>query len=86
MSPDDKLRRKAHARWVHDVLLVNTGVALALTTPYGVSALNQLEDDGEPVKGLGSSVSFLSVRIDGGDEAVVAVPGEYVDVAMGPFH
>ncbi len=84
-SSATKFQRKAHARWVHDVLLVNKGLALVRTTAYGIESLRILDSPGEPIKGLGDSVAFIGVSIDGGDEAMIAVPLDVRDMAKGTF-
>jgi len=80
-----KFQRKAHGRWVHDVLLVNKGLALVLTNPYGVRSLDLHAEVTEPIKGLGDDPLVFDIRIDDGIPVVVAIPAEQRDLGVGPF-
>lgn len=84
-SVHEKFQRKAHARWVHDVLIVNKGLALARTDAYGVQSLVVSPRPSDEVKGLGEDPSFLAIRLDGGQEACIATPSNFGGVAVGPF-
>ena len=80
-------RAAVYALWVHDVLLVRKGLGLVPTTPIGVAAMEGRgqKADPEEVKGLGDAPTILRFRLD--DESVIqmAVPGESVSLARGPF-
>jgi len=53
---------KVHARWIHDVLLANKGIAQARTVPMAVESLVSAHEpaDTSAIKGLGDQpVSFV---------------------------
>ena len=84
----DKWPRPAsYAHWVHDVLLVHKGLGLIPTTPIGVAAMEDSGQSANPgtVKGLGDAPTILRFRLD--DESVIqmAVPGDALEAAQGPF-
>ena len=70
-----KWPRTGYAQWVHDVLIVRTGMGLMQSTPYGISGLETPEKDAEPkeVKGLGDHPKVLRARLDDGSILQVAL-------------
>ncbi len=68
-------RTVGYAQWVHDVLIVRTGMGLMLTTPYGISAMEGTPLDAEPgeVKGLGKHPHVIRARLDDGSILQFAV-------------
>ena len=70
-----KWPRTGYAQWVHDVLIVRTGLGLMLTIPYGISAVEGPAQDADPgeVKGLGERPKVLRARLDDGSILQVAV-------------
>ncbi len=70
-----KWPRKGYAQWVHDVLIVRTGMGLRRSQPYGISGLETPEKDADPdeVKGLGDHPKVLRARLDDGSILQVAL-------------
>jgi hypothetical protein len=70
-----KWPRTGYAQWVHDVLIVRTGIGLMQSTPYGISGLETPEKDADPkeVKGLGDHPKVLRARLDDGSILQVAL-------------
>ena len=70
-----KWPRTGYAQWVHDVLIVRTGMGLMQSTPYGISGLETPEKDADPkeVKGLGDHPKVLRARLDDGSILQVAL-------------
>ncbi len=70
-----KWPRKGYAQWVHDVLIVRTGMGMMQSTPYGISGLETPEKDADPdeVKGLGDHPKVLRARLDDGSILQVAL-------------
>ena len=70
-----KWPRTGYAQWVHDVLIVRTGMGLMQSTPYGISGLETPEKDADPkeVKGLGDHPNVLRARLDDGSILQVAL-------------
>ncbi len=68
-----KWPRTGYAQWVHDVLIVRTGMGLMQSTPYGISGLETPEKDADPkeVKGLGDHPKVLRARLD--DDSILQV-------------
>jgi len=77
----------AQARWVHDVLLVNKGLALLRTQPLPVAtAQGRVEEaDSQEIKRLGDNPILLQFGLDNGASIQLAVPGEARSLAYGPF-
>ncbi len=70
-----KWPRKGYAQWVHDVLIVRTGMGLMQSTPYGISGMATPEKDADPdeVKGLGDHPKVIRARLDDGSILQVAL-------------
>ena len=85
-SEDDKWSGKLHARWVHDVLLVNRGYARVLTDPHGVADMvrGPRGVDADDAKGLEEPTSLL-LRLDDSSELELAVAAQDVELATGPY-
>lgn len=84
---EQKWGGKAHARWVHDVLLVNKGVAEVRTIPF---AVERIMDGPEPVgtpgvKGLGDRPVSFVVALDDGPDLQIVTSAELRAVALRPF-
>ncbi len=84
-ASDTKFQKKAHGRWVHDVLIVNKGLALVLTNPYGIQSLRRNQDNAAPIKGLGDIPLVFDIQTDEGTSLVMAIPAEHRDLGVGPF-
>ena len=79
-------RAKSYAFWVHDVLLVHSGLSLMKTTPFWindleiadqVSQLDAEDLDKEPVQ--------FDLQLADETTLQMAVPEKYVSLAQGPF-
>lgn len=80
-------RMPAYGRWVHDVLLVNQGLALVRVLPVPVAAVVAGPDKADPaeVKRLGPAPMVVTLRVDG-DATVALAAGEPDEPRMlGPF-
>ena len=84
---EPKWSRKGYAQWVHDVLIVRSGMGLMQSTPYGISGVASGEQDADPeeVKGLGEHPKVLRARLDDGSILQVAVAEIHPDLAPGHF-
>lgn len=79
-------RRKAYGRWVRDVLLVNSGIALVRTTAYGVvSHAAATRPDPESCKGLGGEPVALAIELDDGRSFQVAAAASDARDLVLPF-
>jgi hypothetical protein len=76
-----------YARWVHDVLLVNKGLALVRTQPLPIAAAEGRVEQASPqeIKRLGDNPILLQFRLDNGAIIQLAAPGEVRSLACGPF-
>jgi hypothetical protein len=80
-------RMTAYGRWVHDVLLVNQGLALVRVLPIPVAGVVAGPDRADPaqVRRLGPAPMVLTLRVDG-DATVALAAGEPDELRMlGPF-
>lgn len=80
-------RAPAYGRWVHDVLLLNQGLALVRVMALPVLGVVTGPDKANPdeVKRLGPAPRVLSLRVDG-DATIELAAGEPDQVSMlGPF-
>jgi hypothetical protein len=80
-------RAPAYGRWVHDVLLLNQGLALARVLPVPIKGVVTGPDKADPaeVKGLGPAPMVLTLEVDG-DATVELAVGEPDQLRMlGPF-
>jgi hypothetical protein len=78
-----KWPRTGYAQWVHDVLIVRTGMGLMQSTPYGISGLETPEKNADPkeVKGLGDHPKVLRARLDDGSILQVALSEIHPELA-----
>jgi hypothetical protein len=80
-------RAPAYGRWVHDVLLVNQGLALVRVLPVAVIGVVAGPDKANPaeVKRLGPAPMVLTLRAEE-DSTIVLAAGEPDRLRMlGPF-
>ena len=80
-------RMPAYGRWVHDVLLVNQGLALVRVLPVPAAGILTGPDTADPaeVKRLGPDPRVVTLRVDGGSSVELAA-GEPDELRMlGPF-
>jgi hypothetical protein len=87
MLKDSWPRRLGYAWWVHDVLLVQHGVALVRTEAYpvaGLSASSTSEDTGE-IRGLGDAPLLMTLELDSGSSIELAAPADVRHIAVGLF-
>ena len=84
---EPKWSRKGYAQWVHDVLIVRSGIGMMQSTPYGISGVASGEQDADPeeVKGLGEHPKVIRARLDDGSILQVAVAEIHPDLAPGHF-
>jgi hypothetical protein len=80
-------RVPAYGRWVHDVLLINQGLALVRVMPIPVAGVVAGPEKADPteIKRLGPAPRVLRLRVDGGSTIELAA-GEPDELMMlGPF-
>lgn len=77
-------RRKAYARWVHDVLVVHRGLALIRIQVLPVAGLCP-SGARSAVHGLGGDPISIRLRLDGGDVVEVATGAVDQAALQGPF-
>lgn len=82
----NKWSGKLHARWVHDVLLANKGLALVHTDAYPIVSVGPAPapDPGE-CKGLGDAPVAMTVTTDEGAVYEIAAAGENAELLALPF-
>ncbi len=75
------------ALWIHDVLLLQRGLALIRTLPVPVASAEGSVQNAEPeaVKRLGENPLLFSYRLDNGAIIQMAAPGDERALACGPF-
>ena len=80
-------RGTAHARWVHDVLLVHRGFTLVRNQALPVESAGGplMEGDPDEISGLGPSPVVLALTLDGGATLELAGPSEDRDAVVGPY-
>ncbi len=84
---EPKWSGKGYAQWVHDVLIVRTGIGLMKSTPYGISnteGYHQIADPDE-VKGLGDHPMVIRAQLDDGSIIQVAVKEPHPQLAPDRF-
>ncbi|MGI9667890.1 MAG: hypothetical protein ACR2N2_12485 [Acidimicrobiia bacterium] len=81
-----KWSHKLHARWVHDVLLANKGLALVVTDAYAIVSVGPAAapDPGE-CKGLGDSPVAMTVQTDEGEAFEIAASRDQAELLALPF-
>ena len=78
-------RGKGYARWVSDVLIFHSGIALIRSDAIKVESVEALDTIELPSKGLGDNPTGLLVTYSGGETATVAVSEQNLDAALGPM-
>ncbi len=84
---EPKWSSKGYAQWVHDVLIVRSGIGMMQSTPYGISGVASGAQDADPeeVKGLGEHPKVIRARLDDGSILQVAVAEIHPDLAPDHF-
>jgi len=78
-------RTTSYARWVHDVLLIHGGPALARTVPVGVTGIVDGPTPAPDVKLKGGNAVLTSFTSDDSSVFEVAVPSDFDAALAGPF-
>jgi hypothetical protein len=80
-------RAPAYGRWVHDVLVVNQGLALVRVLPIPVVGVVAGPDKGDPavIKRLGPAPMVVSLRVDAGSTIELAASEPDELRMLGPF-
>jgi hypothetical protein len=79
-------RRPGYARWVHDVLLVQHGLALVRTEAYPVAALSASSASRDvEIRGLGDAPIVMTLELDSGSSIELAAPSDVRNIAVGPL-
>ena len=80
-------RMTAYGRWVHDVLLVNQGLALVRVLPIPVAGVAAGPEKADPAeaKRLGATPMVLTLRVDGGGTVALAAGARDELRMLGPF-
>jgi hypothetical protein len=81
---DGWARGKGYARWVSDVLIIHTGIALIRTAAAQVEAITALGTIEPPPKGLGDDPTELTITYAGGRKLSFAVSVDDLTAALGP--
>ena len=81
---DGWTRKKSYARWVSDVLIVHTGIALIRTAASQVETINVLGPIEPSPKGLGEHATEVTLTYSGDNEFSFAVSVDDLTVALGP--
>ena len=76
-----------YALWIHDVLLVHSGLPLAHMTPVPVSAMKGESVKGDPseLKRLGDAPVIRTIHLDSGAVIEMALPGDVQELGQGSF-
>lgn len=80
-------RSRSAVRWVHDVLVVHHGVALARSDAFAVARATGTRvrsGDGE-VRRLGDAPIVVTLVLDNGATVELAGPADAAEVMVGPF-
>jgi len=79
-------RQTCYGLWVHDVLVLFSGVARTHAQPYAVHfAEGAVETSPVPVKGLGPWPVMLAMQLDDGRHALLAADRSAGALVAGPF-
>jgi hypothetical protein len=80
-------RRSSYARWVHDVLVVRSGLALTRISPLPVRAVPGSVEQQElaALKCFGPKAAILSLRLDDGQTVEVATSATAEILLPGPY-
>jgi hypothetical protein len=77
-------RLESHGRWVHDVLLLHSGLALIRYSALPVASVEKPSASTEGTRFKGHAVS-IQLRLDDGSLVEVAGPAEARQLLVGPF-
>jgi hypothetical protein len=77
-------RLESHGRWVHDVLLLHSGLALLRYRGLAVAGVEKPIASAEGTRFKGDAVS-VQLRLDDGSLVEVAGPAEAQQLLVGPF-
>jgi hypothetical protein len=77
-------RPVSYGRWVHDVLLLHSGLALIRYRALPVASVEKLIASAEGTRFKGDAVS-IQLRLDDGSVVEVAGPAEARQLLVGPF-
>jgi len=80
-------RRPGYARWVHDVLLVQHGLALRQTEALAVAGVTRTgsERGADDIHGLGDTPLVVALELDGGASVELAASSDDRGTMVGPF-
>jgi hypothetical protein len=78
-------RKTARARWVHDVLFVHTGLALARFRALPVAGVEGPVSSVEGLEVKGEQPVSARLRLDDGSVVEVAAPASAAELLVGPF-
>ena len=79
-------RQAAYGLWVHDVLVLFSGITRTHAQPYAVHfAEGAVETSPRPVKGLGPWPVVLAMQLDDGRHALLAADRSAGALVAGPF-
>lgn len=80
-------RMVGYAQWVHDVLILRTGIGLMVTTPHGIADIEEIVRDVPPdsVKGLGEKPVLVRARLGDGSIMQIAIEEIRPDLAPDRF-
>jgi len=81
---DGWTRKKSYARWVSDVLIVHTGIALIRTAASQVEEINVVGPIDPSPKGLGEHPTEVTLTYSSSDAFSFAVSADNLTVALGP--
>ena len=79
------IRGTASGRWVHDVLLLNNGLALARSAALSVRDIQGAVARPVGVKLRGGAAVSIQLCLDDGSTVEVAAPESFVHLLSGPF-
>ena len=80
-------RRPCYVRWVHDVLLVQRGLALMRTHALPIAhATGPVSlPSSATIRALGADPLVMTIVLDDGTEVQIAAPAEFREPMVGPF-
>jgi len=78
-----KWSKKGYAQWVHDVLIIRSGMGLMKSTPYGVKKVESNPKIGSPheIKGLGEKPILITVRLDDDSRLHIALDKKHPELS-----
>jgi hypothetical protein len=77
-------RRKSYGRWVHDVLLLHSGIALMRYRALPVASVEKPVAPAEDTRFKGDAVT-IQLRLDDGSVVEIAGPAEARQLLVGPL-